>query len=116
VTESELHALLDAHDSLVKSCVDSTLPFEKFLALYNDFPHLYVLDGHEATPEERAALKRSAKRIAFHFKVAGVVSGLCSEADSEDDGYKEAGRFAPAVGIMRLRELVARYPDFKAKT
>jgi hypothetical protein len=37
VTDSELSALLDAHDALVKSCVDSVLPFVEFSALYNDF-------------------------------------------------------------------------------
>jgi hypothetical protein len=115
VTDSELGALLDAHDALVKSCVDSVLPFAEFLALYNDFPHAYALDGHEATPDERAVLQRSRKRIAFHYQVASVLSGLCSEADSENGMYGDAGRFGPAVGLKRLRELVGRYPDFKAE-
>jgi hypothetical protein len=114
MTESELTALLDAHDVLVKSCIDSILPFAEFLALYNDFPHAYALDGHAATLDERAALQRSRKRIAFHFQVAGVLSGLCSEADSENGLYGEAGRYGPAVGLKRLRELVARQPDFEA--
>jgi hypothetical protein len=114
MTESELTALLDAHDVLVKSCIDSTLPFAEFLALYNDFPHAYALDGHEATLDGRAALQRSRKRIAFHFQVAGILSGLCSEADSENGLYGEVGRFSPTVGLKRLRELVARHPDFEA--
>jgi hypothetical protein len=116
VNESELTDLLDVHDSLVQSCVDSTLPFEKFLALYNDFPHLYALDGHEATPEDLAVLRRSNRRIAFHFKVTSALSGLCAEADSSRGPYGEAGRFGPAVGLMRLRALVRRYPEFKAET
>lgn len=115
MTESELSALLDAHDALVKSCVDLTLPFENFLALYNDFPHVYALDGHESAPDGRAVFQRSAKRIAFHFQVAKVLSGLTSEADSALSPYGEAGRFAPAVGLMRLGALVRRYPDLKAE-
>jgi hypothetical protein len=115
MTESELTALLDAHDSLVKSCVDSALPFAEFLALYNDFPHAYALDGHEATPDERAVLQRSHRRIAFHFQVANVLSGLVSEADLGNRPYEEAGRFAPAVGLMRLRALLRQHPDFKAE-
>jgi hypothetical protein len=116
MTESELTALHDAHDALVKSYVDSVLPIAAFLALYNDFPHTYALDGHEATPDERAVLQRSRKRIAFHFQIASVLSGLCSEAESENGMYAEAGRFAPAAGLKRLRDLVARYPEFKVET
>ncbi|MEA3161256.1 MAG: hypothetical protein QOD95_2804 [Gammaproteobacteria bacterium] len=115
MTESALNALLDAHDALVKQCVDSALPFAEFLALYNDFPHLYALDGHEATPDGRAILQRSRKRIAFHYKVARVLSGLCSETDSENGIYGDAGRFGPMVGLMRLRELVGRHSDCKAE-
>jgi hypothetical protein len=115
VTDTELTALLDAHDALVKSCVDSVLPFAELLALYNDFPHLYALDGHEATTDERAVLQRSRRRIAFHFQVANVLSGLASEADLGNRLYKEAGRFAPAVGLMRLRALLRQHPDFKAE-
>jgi hypothetical protein len=115
MTDLELTALLDGNDSLVKSCVDSALPFAEFLVLYNDFPHAYALDGHEATPEEFAVLKRSSKRIAFHFRIAGVLSGLCSDAGPGNSLYEGAERFAPAVALMRLRELVDRYPDFKAE-
>jgi len=30
--------------------------------------------------------------------------------------HDDADRFLPAVGLMRIRELVARYPDFKSET
>jgi hypothetical protein len=53
------------------------------------------------------------RRIAFHRRVAGVISGLRVEADSPGMEM-EVGRFMPIVGLMRLRELVARYPEFKA--
>jgi len=115
MTEPELAALLDAHDVLVRSCVDSVLPFAEFLALYNDFPQAYALDGHEATPDERAILQRSRKRIAFHYQVASVLSGLPSAAHSANGMYGDAMRFGPTVGLMRLRELIGRYPDFKAE-
>jgi hypothetical protein len=115
MTDLELAALLDAHDALIRTCVDSMLPFAEFLALYNDFPHTYALDGRKATPEERAVLLRSRKRIAFHFKVASALSGLRTQAESENGMYADAGRFAPAVGLKRLGDLVARYPEFKAE-
>lgn len=115
MTDSELTALLDAHDALVKSCVDSILPFAEFLALYIDFPHAYALDGHEATRDELAVFQRSRKRIAFHFRVANALFGMACEADSTNAPYEEAGRFSPEVGLMRLRALVRQYPEFKAE-
>jgi hypothetical protein len=115
MTDLELTALLDAHDALIWTCVNSVLPIAEFLALYNDFPHAYALDGHEATPDKRAVLQRSRKRIAFHFQVASVLSGLWTEPEPENGMYGDAGRFGPAVGLKRLRDLVARYPEFKAE-
>ena len=47
--------------------------------------------------------------------VSGVLSGLGSADHPADIPYGDAGRFLPAVGLMRLRELVARYPDFMAE-
>jgi hypothetical protein len=32
-----------------------------------------------------------------------------------DISHVDADRFLPAVGLIRIRELVARYPDFKAE-
>jgi hypothetical protein len=113
--DSELTALLDVHDSLLKSCVDAKLSFEEFLALYNDFPNRYSLNGHEAKGEELEVLRRSRRRIAFHFQVAKVLSGTYAVADVGNSLYEEAGRFAPAVGLMRLKELMGRHPDFKAE-
>jgi hypothetical protein len=115
MTEAELHALLDVHDALVKSCVDSTLPIEHFLALYNDFPNMYVLDRNAATADERSVLQRSQRRIAFHFRVAGALSGLFLGTDAEKRLLEEVARFAPEVGLMRLRALVMQYPEFKAE-
>jgi hypothetical protein len=66
MTDSELTALLDAHDALVKSCVDSISPIAEFLALYNDFPHVYALDGHETTRDDLAVFQRSRKRDQYH--------------------------------------------------
>jgi hypothetical protein len=115
MTDSELSVLLDAHDALVHSCVAGELPLAKFLALYNGFPHSYALDGHEATVDERAVFRRFEKRIAFHFRVASLLSGVYSEADSMNPLYEEAGRFAPAVALVRLRGFVGRYPDFRSE-
>jgi hypothetical protein len=115
VTESELNGLLDAHDALVRAYVDSSLTFSEFVSAYGDFPHNYALDGHSGTVEERAVLRLFGKRIAFHLRVSGVLSGLRSADDPADIPYVDAGRFLPAVGLMRIRELVARYPEFTAE-
>jgi hypothetical protein len=115
VTESELNGLLDAHDALVKAYVDSSLTFSEFVCAYGDFPHNYALDDHSGTVEERAVLRLFGKRIGFHLRVAGVLSGLRSADDPADIPYVDAGRFLPAVGLMRIRELVARYPEYEAE-
>lgn len=114
MTESELNGLLDAHDVLVKAYVDSSLTFSEFVAAYGDFPHNYALDAHSGSVEERAVLRLFEKRIAFHVRVADVLSGLRSADDPADIPDVDAGRFLPAVALMRIRALVARYPEFKA--
>jgi hypothetical protein len=111
--EPELRALLDAHDVLVKAYLDSSLTFAEFLAAYGNFPHNYPLDGRSGTPH--AVLQYFVRRIAFHSRVSDILSGLRSADDPVDIPYDDAGRFLPAVGLMRLRELVARYPDFTAE-
>jgi hypothetical protein len=114
MTELELCALLDAHDALVTACIDASLSFAEFLAAYGDFPITYHLDGSAAAAEERAVLRLFRKRIAFHFKVWDVLSGL--RADDDANALQgEAARFVPLAGLSRLRLLVARYPDFKAE-
>jgi hypothetical protein len=60
-------------------------------------------------------LARFRKRVAFHVRISGVLSKVCSEEEDANPLYPEAGRFVPAVGLMRLRELVARYPGFEAE-
>jgi hypothetical protein len=115
VTETELNGLLDAHDALVKAYVDTSLTFSEFVCAYGDFPHNYVLDEHSGTVEERAVLRLFGKRISFHMRVSGVLSGLRSADDPADIPYGDAGRYLPTVGLMRIRELVARYPEYRAE-
>ena len=114
MTESEISALLDAHDALVKAYVDSGLSFEEFVSAYGAFPNNYALAGDPGTAAERGVLRFFQRRIAFHLRVAGVLSGLRSADDPADISHDDANRFLPAVGLMRIRELVARYPDFRA--
>jgi hypothetical protein len=114
MTESEISAVLDAHDTLVKAYVDSSLGFDEFVSAYGDFPRSYGLVGGSGTPDERAVLLFFQRRIAFHLRVVGVLSGLRSADDPADISHDDANRFLPAVGLMRIRELVARYPDFRA--
>jgi hypothetical protein len=115
MTESELTALFDAHDALVTAYVDSSLTFSEFVSAYDGFPHNYSLDAPSGTAEERAVLRFFAKRIAFHLRVSAILSALRSADDPADIPYGDAGRFLPAVALTRLRELVARYPEFRAE-
>jgi hypothetical protein len=113
MTESEVGALLDTHDALVRACLDDRLGFGEFLAAYGDFPASYGLDEQTASGEQRAVLPPFRKRIAFHVLVAGVLSGL--RATSGSTVYADVERFLPTVGMMRLRSLVAKYPKFEAE-
>jgi hypothetical protein len=113
MTEAELSALFDAHDALVRAYIDSSLTFPEFLAAYGKFPHNYPLDGYSGTAH--GVLQYFTSRIAFHLRVSGILSGLRAADDPVDIPFADAGCFLPAVGLMRLRELVARYPDFKAE-
>jgi hypothetical protein len=115
MTDSELKALLDAHDVLVRAYLDSSLTFTEFVCAYDDFPRNYSLGARSETAEERAVTRLFGRRIAFHLRVSAVLSGLRSADDPADIAHRDAGRFLPAVGLMRLRELVARYPDFEAE-
>ena len=57
MTESEISALLDAHDFLVRAYVDSRLTFSEFVCAYGDFPHNYALVGDSGSAEQRAVLQ-----------------------------------------------------------
>jgi|SRR5579863_3667847 hypothetical protein len=115
MTASELSALLDAHDVLVKAYVDSSLTFAEFVSAYGDFPHNYGFDGRAGTPEERFVLQLLGRRVAFHLRVSSVVSGLRAADDPADISNADAGRFLPAVALTRIRELIDRYPEFRAE-
>jgi hypothetical protein len=43
------------------------------------------------------------------------MSGVRSADDLADIPYADVGRFLPAAGLMRIRELVASHPDFRAE-
>ncbi len=115
MNESEISALLDAHDALVKAYVESSLGFDEFVSAYGDFPHNYALLTDSGTPHDQAVLRFFQRRIAFHVRVSGVLSGLRSADDPSDISHDDANRFLPAVGLLRIRELVIRYPDFRAE-
>ena len=113
MTDSELNALLDAHDALVAACVEERLTLVEFLAAYHDFPRVYGLDGRGAAADAHLVLRRFQQRIAFHLRVLEVASGPTGIDDS-DPLNTGVGEFLRRATLMRLRQLIARYPDFKA--
>ena len=72
--ESELCALLDAHDALVKACVEGGLPFAEFVLAYGDFPGGYGLEDPGASQEGQRMMERAGARLAFHRQVADLLS------------------------------------------
>jgi len=115
MNELEIGALLDAHDALVKAYVDQSLTFLEFVSAYGEFPRNYALDADSASAAQRTVLRFFRKRIAFHSLVSGIISGLRSADDPTDIPYEDAGRFLPDIALLRIRELVARHPDFTAQ-
>ena len=113
MTDAEIAALLDAHDSLVTACIDGSLPLFDIVAAYGGFPRSYALDERGAVG--RALLPSLQQRVAFHTQVAGVLAGvqLLPEDGDGGDTAGGAGDLMPRVVVMRLRQLLARYPEFK---
>src|SRR5271156_7135320 len=81
MTESEVEALLDAHDALVKAYVDSSVSFSEFVSAYADFPHNYRLQARSGSAQELTVSRLFAKRIAFHLRVSALLSGLRAADD-----------------------------------
>jgi hypothetical protein len=110
-----IRGILDAHDALVRDCAEGRLALGEFLAAYGDFPRGYGLEEDTASAEQREVLRLFRKRVAFHRRVAGVISGLRGTPEIGSPEDSGVGDFLPAVGLMRLRELVTRYPKFEAR-
>jgi hypothetical protein len=113
MNEVEISGLLDAHDALVAAGVEGTLSFDEFVMAYGGFPGGYGLE-EDAAAETRAILPMFRKRIAFHRLVAGVLLGFRSVPESPMPDNAE--EFMQKAIILRLRQFVARYPDFKAES
>jgi hypothetical protein len=112
MNETEVSGLLDAHDALVAACVDGTLSLDEFVMAYGEFPGGYGLEDNAAA-DIRAILPLFRKRIAFHRQVAGVLSGF--HQPLENVMLDNAEVFLQRAVFLRLRQLVCRYPDFKAE-
>jgi len=110
MTESELLALLDCHDRLVKTCLAGDISIEQFVEHYDNFPGSYALDGHESSAAEKAILERHEERVRFHFGVLECLRGLCREEDAAKPEYLEAGRFGRAEGFRRLQRFCQTWP------
>jgi hypothetical protein len=114
MSATEIRAVLDVHDALVRDCVQGRLTFGEFLGVYGDFPRGYGLDEDSASAEKHEALRLFRKRLVFHKQVAGVILGLRGTAELGSPEDSGVGDFLPVVGVKRLRELVTRYPRFEA--
>jgi hypothetical protein len=114
MNDAEITALLDAHDALVTAVVAGDLPFAEFVAAYGDFP-TYALDVAKTEPDTEPVLRRVRSRMEFHRQVSGVLAGVRSGESAAMAIPDAAGGFLASAVFHRLRQLVARYPDFKAE-
>jgi hypothetical protein len=110
MTESELGALLDAHDALVEACVAGRLPFAEFTMAYGDFPQEFGLDGDKASTEWRRIVERALPRVEFHRRVASLLPGAALDTHVRNGPSGDAGGFLEKAVFLRLRQLLERYP------
>lgn len=114
MSTTNFQAALDAHDGLVRDCVEGRLTFAEFLGAYGDFPRGYGLQEGTTGADGHEAVRLFRKRVAFHRQVAGVIAGLRGAPELGAPEESGVGDFLPVVGLRRLRELVTRYPGFEA--
>jgi hypothetical protein len=105
MTDAEVTAALDAHDALVSACIEGALSFDEFVLAYGMFP--------AEIGREVGGLERFRQRMSFHSQVAGIASGLSAGNGGATGFPGEAAGFLEKTVLTRLRQLVARYPEFK---
>jgi hypothetical protein len=105
MTDAEVTAALDAHDALVSACIEGALRFDEFVLAYGTFP--------AEIGREVGELERYRQRIAFHSQVSGIASGLSAENGGATGFPGAMAGFVEKTVLMRLRQLMARYPEFK---
>ena len=64
--------------------------FRSLVAASGEFPRNYSFGRESMSAEENAALRLFRKRIAFHMRVAGVISTLRSADEPADIPYEDA--------------------------
>jgi hypothetical protein len=111
----ELAALIDAHDALVRAVIAGDLTFAEFVAAYGDFPS-HGLNIAKASPDGDAVLRRFRTRMEFHRQVSGVLAGIRSGQSAMMSVPDAAAGYLDTAAFHRLRQLVSRYPDFKAES
>ena len=107
MTPQQIRTALDAHDALLKACLDGGLSFQEFLGAYLGFPGSLVQD-----PDARRLF---ARRIEFHTRVAQILAGLDSLDDAAGAAEGALSSFIPRIGLMRLRALYREHPDLSGR-
>jgi len=108
VNEFELQHALNHHDALVTRCACGELPFEAFVADYDNFFVRWALDGHESCSAEQAMLHHYAARIRVHQRIwEEVLCCLTSEELACAPASRAAAFIGPRAALARLRDIAA---------
>ncbi len=114
-SESDLIAVLDRGDELVRLCAAGRISFGDFLAKYDNLYWFHALDGHESDQLGQDVLAKYAARIAPHQAVAEtVLAKACPDADAALDSFHSAGRIGSIEAVARLRLVAAGLPGGEA--
>lgn len=110
-SETDLIAVLDRGDQLVRQCASGRLSFEDFCAKYNNLYWSHALDGHESDQSGLTVLAKHAVRIAPHRTVAeAILAKVCSDSDAARASYRAAGRFGSTEAVTRLKLVATALP------
>jgi len=80
----------------------------QFVEEYGAFYHHSALDGHEATPEDRAVLRENADACRLHAEVQAIVDKIYDSAVPLAE-YERAGRLLPGEAARQIIEVARRH-------
>lgn len=104
----DLLSELEVHDALVVRCASGEVSFGHFCEMYDSFYARAALDGHEATPHDRALFARFEPRLRLHERIwREVLSRVTSDDLLAVPGAIEAGFIGSEQAVRLIRTLAS---------